>query len=397
MRQPDGLVAAAAAGFEEAFGRPWRWGGLAPGRVNLIGEHTDYNEGFVFPMAIDRWCVCLAAPAAGADSRVVARDLGASVAFSLAGLRMQGPAQRSGLPAWARYVAGAMIERAEGLGLAEVPELDVLITASVPRGGGLSSSAAIETASAVVMEAAAGIEGSPKERAIDCQRAEHRWAGVPCGLMDQLASSCGVEGHALLIDCRDQSVAPTPLPAEQRAVVIVIDSGVHHELASGEYASRRAACESAARKLGVSALRDLATHDDVAWGGLSGDEVLCVRHVVSENARVLRAAAALRAGDLDRFGRLMLDSHVSLRDDYRVSCRELDAIVEITGAIPGVYGARMTGGGFGGCAVVLATPSAAEKVTGTVPGAYRARTGIECRVERVAAVGGAGVSRPGPR
>lgn len=389
MSRSDGPPVSTAAGaFAEAFGDAPRWIGAAPGRVNLIGEHTDYNDGFVLPMAIDRWCIAAAGPARDRCSRLRAHDLGASISVSLASVAQRGPGARDELPGWARYVVGALVEHGAELGQA-VPELDVLITSTVPSGGGLSSSAALETASAVALEAATGARAGPLRRALACQRAEHRWAGVPCGLMDQLASSFGVADHALLIDCWKNAVSPVPLPHPDDAVVLVVNSGVHHELAAGEYAKRRAACETAATRLGIASLRALDHLAAVDLSGLSEEESRCVRHVVTENQRVLAAAGALRAHDLPEFGRLMLRSHVSLRDDYRVSCGELDAIVEIAAGSEGVFGARMTGGGFGGCAVALATPAAAARLTRELPAEYERVTGIRCAVEPVRAVAGA--------
>jgi galactokinase len=389
VSEPGGLVARAATRFSKRFGGVPTWGAAAPGRVNLIGEHTDYNRGYVLPMAIDRWCVCVAAPAAGRRSLVCALDIDETIELSLADARERGCAVGGELTDWARYLVGAIVEHADGLGVEEIPELDMLATSTVSVGGGLSSSAAIETAAAVLLEAATGVESDPLARALDCQRAEHHWAGVPCGLMDQLASSCGVAGHSLLIDCRDNTLTPVPMPDPSDAVVLVINSGVRHELAAGEYAQRRAVCDAAARGLGARSLREVEALDAVEWRLLEGEQTRCVRHVVSENARTSAAADALGAGDLSALGRLMLESHASLCDDYRVSCAELDAIVELVSANEGVWGCRMTGGGFGGCVVVLATPSAAAHLARTLPAAYLGRTGIACSVERVHAVDGA--------
>ncbi len=441
MSDLDHVVAHASRGFAERFGRAPVWAASAPGRVNLIGEHTDYNQGFVLPMAIDRWCVCVAAPAAGERSRVCAHDIDETIEVSLGG--------RESLPNWARYLVGSIVEHAEGLGLSAIPELDMLATTNIPIGGGLSSSAAIETAAAVLLEQAVGcdlltppssssssssssfsppppstpppapspaprgrglgrglhslhascplvpapIDKNTLTRALDCQRAEHNWAGVPCGLMDQLASSCGVADHALLIDCRDNTLTPVPMPREDDAVLLVINSGVHHELAASEYAARRVTCEQAARALGISSLRQLDTLDAVDWSQLDVEQSRCVRHVVSENTRTLAAAEALRTGDLPTLGRLMLDSHASLRDDYRVSCSELDTIVELATACEGVFGTRMTGGGFGGCAIVLAAPATVASLTRILPPASHARTDIICTIEQVRAVVGAGPCR----
>jgi galactokinase len=405
------IVDRAAGEFVGRFGVSPTLASAAPGRVNLIGEHTDYNQGFVLPLAIDRWCVCVAGPAAGGRSRLCAADIDETVEVSLRGLADRGAAAAGELPAWARYLAGSLVERWGSVGDGVMPELDLVATSTVPVGGGLSSSAAIETAAAVVVEMmASGLENplpcvggpavcmqvAPRDRlsrALDCQRAEHRWAGVPCGLMDQLASSFGVGGHALLIDCRSNGVTPAPMPREREAVLLVINSGVRHELAGGEYAKRRAACESAAAALGVGSLREIGSLGAVEWARLDDEQGRCVRHVVGENARTLAAVGALRAGDLGGFGRLMLESHASLAGDYRVSCRELDVIVGLASATAGVFGARMTGGGFGGCAIVLATPEGAEVVARELPRAYLGATGVGCTVERVRAVEGAGAVR----
>ncbi len=390
MTQLRELCASAGVAFAETFGFPATWAAFAPGRVNLIGEHTDYNGGFVLPMAIDRWCVAAGASARGKRSRIRAHDLRDSVELSLAGVAARGAAAREELPGWARYAVGAIVEQAAALGVRDVPEMDLLITSTVPLGSGLSSSASLETACAVAVELATGRTAEPLARAVACQRAEHRWAGVPCGLMDQLASSFGREGHALLIDCSTNAVTPVPLPGSDEAALLVVNSGVHHDLAAGEYAKRRDACESAAARLGVASLRDLGSPGAVGWGLLDDEQARCVRHVVSENARVLAAVGALRAGDLASLGRLMSESHASLRDDYRVSCAELDAIVEIASSASGVLGARMTGGGFGGCAVVLSTIEAGARLREALPAAYTVATGARCTIEPVAAVDGAG-------
>ncbi len=398
------LVDAAADRFNARLGRAPVWAATAPGRVNLIGEHTDYNAGFVLPMAIDSWCACVAAPADSSKSVLIAADINESVEVSFADLACRNEAPAAELPAWAKYLVGAMVERLHGIGAGRggvvVPEIDVLAVSTVPAGGGLSSSAAIETAGAVLIERALGAEAMGENatrlaRSLDCQRAEHRWAGVPCGLMDQLASSFGCAGHALLIDCRDNTIERVPLPSEDRAVVLVVDSGVRHALASGEYANRRATCEAAAAVLGGRTLREIDTPDRSrttaagVWDALDEEQTRCVRHVAGENRRVLQAVEALRTDDLDTVGRLMSESHNSLRDDYRVSCAELDTIVDIATATPGVFGARMTGGGFGGCAVVLTTPAGHTALARALPAAYHALTGRKCGIRVVCASDGA--------
>jgi len=219
----------------------------------------------------------------------------------------------------------------------------------------------------------------PREKALMCQRSEHEFAGVPCGIMDMTASAMGEADHALLIDCRSHEVTAIPMPRD--VTVVVANTGVHHALAGGEYAKRRAACERAARAMGKALLRD-ATLDDLrgARGVLGDEERRCATHVIEENARTLDAAGALRRGDLRAMGRLMHASHESLRDQYRVSCPELDTLVEIASATDGVYGSRMTGGGFGGCTVTLARPVAVDRLVAALRTGYRATHGVECDV-----------------
>jgi galactokinase len=369
--------------FAAAFGRAPRWLAAAPGRVNLIGEHTDYNAGLVLPAAIDRWCVAAAAPAAGPTGRLVSADVeggAAPVPYTL------DHADAVPLPTWARYAAGTLWTLAATHD-PDAPPLDVAVASGVPLGGGLSSSAALEVSVARVAAAAWGLELPLRALAEAGQIAERTFAGVPCGVMDQLASSLGVEGSALLIDCESGDLSPVPLP--HGAELVVINSRVRHALASGEYAARRAACERTARALGVPSLRHADRAAIERSTVLSDDERRCARHVVAENARVLDFAGALRAADLPGAGRLMIASHVSLRDDFRVSCPELDFIVDAVARLPGVHGVRMTGAGFGGCAVALTTPGAGDRVRDALAGPYQRRFGLACSAETVRAVGGA--------
>jgi galactokinase len=286
-----------------------------------------------------------------------------------------------------RYVGGVFAEFARrGHGR----NLDVVVASSVPIGGGLSSSASLEVAAAVLLEQAAGVRLPRPELALLCQRAEHEYAGVPCGIMDQFASAMGRAGHALLIDCRSQGVRSVPMPSREQAVVLVVNTNVRHELAGGEYAQRRATCARAAAKLGVSSLRDadeaLVTARRVV---LSDEERRCAGHVISENSRVLDGVSALESGDLVRVGELMVASHASLKLDYRVSCEELDTIVDSLVTLEGVYGARMTGGGFGGCCVALVQPARLERVCRGVGAEYTRAHGRECTFHVVTPADGA--------
>ncbi len=337
--------------FDRTFGRPCAVVARAPGRVNLIGEHTDYNDGFVFPMALEHATWVAAAPRADGQIRAVAAALPDDRTWPVA----RWP--REHLPHWTAYVAGTA-----ALLQARAPRFsgaDLLIASSVPVGSGLSSSAALEVATAAALAGLTDLTLAPVELADLARRAEHEYAGVPCGIMDQYISVLGQAGAALLLDCRARSWEHVPLALPGHTFVIV-NSGVRHKLASGEYAVRQQQCQAAVahfRRLRpeVRALRDV-TPGEVAAEAARLDPVVAARarHVVTENARTLAAAAALRRGDLAEFGRLMLASHKSLRDDYQVSCRELDLLVEVIGAVPGVRGVRMTGGGFGGCVVALA-------------------------------------------
>jgi galactokinase len=312
----------------------------APGRVNLIGDHTDYTGGLVLPMAIDRETVVTGER--GGD-RVVLRSTYADGPADVA-LDVKDP--RSVTPAWARYVAGVVHQLGR-----PATGLRGEVTSTVPVGSGLSSSAALELAVALAL----GFRGSPLELAQLCQRAEHLATGVPCGIMDQLSSAAGLAGHAMLIDCHDLTVRPVPLPDDVE--VVVVHSGQPRALADSAYAERVAQC--AAAEAVVGPLR-LASLDDVAT---IADALVRRRaaHVVAENDRVRRFAAAVADGDLVAAGRLMVQSHESLRDLYDVSTDVLDALVARLCSTKGVFGARLTGAGFGGCVVALTEPSALDE------------------------------------
>lgn len=313
---------------------------IGPGRVNLIGDHTDTTGGLVLPMAIDLCTVVRGRP--GGDLVVLASQDEPEPA--IVPLDVIDPSTME--PAWARYVAGVVAELRPAVGFTGT------VTSTLPSGAGLSSSAALEVAIALAL----GFEGTPLALAQLTQRAEHVASGVPCGIMDQLSSAAGVRDHALLIDCHDFTVTPVPLPADLE--VRVVHSGTPRRLAGSAYAERRAAAEAAQKILGP--LRLLT--DTGAAEGLS-DPVLRrrARHVISENARVRDFSAALTAGDLAAAGRLMAESHTSLRDDFEVSTPVLDQLAERLSAVPGVHGARLTGAGFGGCVVALTDPGALDE------------------------------------
>jgi galactokinase len=388
-------LARAVRAFEAAFALPPTHAARAPGRVNLIGDHTDYNQGLVLPMAIDRDCLALGRRRTDNRFRVLSCDLEKSTEWNA---DRSPHAVRDGLvrtgDRWAAYLLGVitmMAERHAGP-FAELARggLDLAVASDVPLGSGLSSSASLEVSVATVLEGLAGKRVSPLEKARACQEAEHVYAGVPCGIMDMLTSAAGLAGHALLIDCKTMDVLPAPLPSPERARVVVINSNARHELAGGEYAQRRAGCERAAMLLGLASLRE-AQEDPVSMRRLPEELKPLVRHVVSENHRVADAFDGLHRGQFERVGRLMGESHASLRDDYRVSCAELDALVEMLGRIAGVFGARMTGGGFGGSVVALAGPDAVPEIYAEVAERYRAMFGRACTIMKPGASAGAGV------
>jgi galactokinase len=345
----------------------------APGRVNLIGDHTDYNEGFVLPLAVDLDCVVRARPRD--DGRVVLRSLDREGEVDVAA---DGSTELTTVePPWGRYAAGVVRTLAERG--REPAGIDATITSTIPLGAGLSSSAALEVAVGLALCDAADFTLSQLELAQACQEAEIVATGVPCGIMDQLASLAGSRDHALLIDCRNLEIEPIPLPP--RLAVLVVHSGMPRQLVDSAYGERQRACVQAAEQLGLVALRD-ATADQVADDPRS-------RHVVSENARVLAAAEALASGDLAALGTLLAESHASLRDDFEVSTPELDVLVEKL-VEAGALGARLTGAGFGGCVVGLASRDKAAAVVEAAAGHYWAATGHEPRAFVCRAVDGAG-------
>ncbi len=342
----------------------------APGRVNLIGEHTDYNDGFVLPLAIDRatWIALRPRP----DRQVVvhALDFGESDAFNLDDL-----AQKPG--SWANYVRGvAWALQQRGYATAG---WEGVITGDVPLAAGLSSSAALELAVARAFGAVTGWPWDAAAMALISQFAENKWVGLNCGIMDQMISAAGVAGHALLIDCRSLATIPMPLPAG--TAVAVLDTATRRGLVDSAYNERRAQCEAAARYFGVAALRDVdAARLEAARADLDPLTHRRARHVVTENERVLQACEAMRAGDPAMLGRLLDASHASLRDDFEVSSPALNAIVTAAQAHPACLGARMTGGGFGGCAVALIAAEAAQDFAQATAAAYAAATGMQPKV-----------------
>lgn len=375
------INARAARRFEEIFGEPPATLIRAPGRVNLIGEHTDYNDGFVLPMAIDR-AVWIALRRRD-DRRVIlhSNDFGQTAGFHLDQLRPESAG-------WVEYIKGiAHVLQVEGY---DLHGWEGVIAGDVPIGAGLSSSAAVEMAAARAFAALGGWPWSATAMAKAGQRAENEWIGVNSGIMDQMISAAGQAGHALLIDCRTLETQPVPLPDD--VAVVVLDTMTRRGLVDSAYNERRSQCERAGAALGVPALRD--ANMDLLHRRLADlDPVVArrARHVISENERVLDAAGAMRRGDAAAMGLLMNESHASMRDDFEISRAEMDTMVKLAQAQPGCYGARMTGGGFGGAAVALVRAAGVDTFAAAISSAYRRATGLGPQVTICAAADGAAV------
>ncbi|WP_328769308.1 galactokinase [Streptomyces sp. NBC_00286] len=354
--------------FEELYGSAPEGVWAAPGRVNLIGEHTDYNDGFVMPFALPHTTV--AAVSRRTDG--VLRLHSADVEDGVVELRVDELAPLSDT-GWTAYPAGVVWALREA-GHA-VTGADIHLASTVPTGAGLSSSAALEVVTALALDELYGLGIERPQLARLCQRAENMYVGAPTGIMDQTASACCEDGHALFLDTRDlaQQQIPFDLAAEGMRL-LVVDTRVKHAHSDGEYGKRRAGCEKGAALLGVTALRDVAYDElDAALERLGDEEEVCrlVRHIVTENHRVERVVSLLKAGDTRAIGPVLNEGHASLRDDFRISCAELDLVVD-TALSAGAVGARMTGGGFGGSAIVLVESTDAETVTKTVEEAFAA-------------------------
>ncbi len=350
----------------------------APGRVNLIGEHTDYNEGFVMPAAIDFAAYVDATPRFDRTLAVHSENYSETREFDL-----DDPEPRA-CGHWSDYVRGValMLQRAGH----RVSGAALNIRSDVPMGAGLSSSAAIEVASALALLGDTSIDRT--ELAKLCQRAENEFVGLRCGIMDQFIACHAAAGHALMLDCRSLEYRSLPLP--HGAKLVIANTMVRHSHAAGEYNTRRSECEEGAAYLG-RALRDVTSGElERQGGGLSETVRRRCRHVITENARVIAASAALEEEDLHTFGKLMVQSHRSLVHDFEVSCAELDTMVEIAAHAPGVYGSRMTGGGFGGCTISLVQDDHVEAFRETMVTQYREATGIDAAVYVSGAAEGAG-------
>lgn len=370
--------------FRKLYGEP---GGVfrAPGRVNLIGEHTDYSDGFVMPAALGFYTYVAAGPRTDRSLDIYSIDFDERRSFDL-GSFAAGPTGH-----WSDYVrgiAGVLQDRGNA-----IQGANLVVKGGVPIGAGLSSSAAVGVATALALLANSGLTWSGVQVALACQRAEHEYAGTKCGVMDQFISLFGKANHALLLDCR--SLGYELLRIQDHVRIVVCNTMVRHQLASGEYNRRRADCEEGVRFLRqflpeIRALRDVNLSQLEQYGaGLSDVTFKRCRHVITENARVLNAAKSLKESNLVRFGALMGESHASLRDDYQVSCKELDLMVDLANQCRGVYGARMTGGGFGGCTVSLVQADAVDKFTVAVAREYESATGLQPQIYLCTAADGA--------
>ncbi len=363
------LAARVRSVFGEMFGGEPDLIARAPGRVNLIGEHTDYNDGFVLPVAISAHSLVAARRRRDREVHVVAADFGNAVScFSLAP-----PIGGSRVHPWSNYVRG-MLQAMQVEGH-ELPGADLVLAGNVPQGAGLSSSASLEVAVGTAFAALASLDIDPATIALLAQRAECDFVGMQCGIMDQLVSARGVAGHALLIDCRSLDCRPIRMPDD--VAVLIVHSGISRGLVEGAYNERRAQCEAVAARLGVAALRDVpAERLEAARPILDPLHHARARHVVTENARTVAAASALEAGDLAALGRLMAESHTSMRDDFAITLPAIDRLAELLQqAIGERGGARMTGGGFGGAVVALVARGQVERAIAAVREGYRTPDG----------------------
>ncbi|HEY3476366.1 MAG TPA: galactokinase [Anaerolineales bacterium] len=389
------LLKTVTAKFQERFGEAPAYVVRAPGRVNLLGEHVDYNDGFVLPIAIDR-ATWLAFSLSDSDQTTLAAlDLSEEISFTLHSLSAKTDAAGEPLPTWALYPAGVMWAlREAGLG---TPPLNGVYASDVPQGSGLSSSASVEMAFALAWQILGGWDGTPMERALLGQKAENQYVGVNSGIMDQFASACGEQDHLLILDCRSLEWRTLPLSGD--IAIVVADTTMRRTLTSGEYNKRRTDCEEAVRILsadlrGITSLRDVGVEAFHRLASKLPDRVQKrARHVVEEIERSQRAIPLLEKGDMMAFGRLLNECHASLRDLYEVSIPELDTMVRVAQSLPGCYGARLTGAGFGGCTVNLVAREQADAFSRALAAGYTAETGLSAEIYICSASSGAELVR----
>jgi len=365
--------------FSQTFGEKPAHIARAPGRVNLLGEHVDYNDGFVLPAAIDRATYVAFSPTDSDQTTLIASDLNQQVSFSPPTIPSKTQLDSSPLPEWAHYPAGVMWALTEEK--LSTRAMNAVYASNVPRGSGLSSSASVEMAFMIAWQTVGGWTLPALQQALLSQKAENQYVGVNCGIMDQFASACGVENHLLLLDCRSLEWRSIPLP--DYVAIVIADTNVRRKLTSGEYNKRRAACEEAVQLLQkelpiIKSLRDVSVDDFNRLAEKLPEEVSKrARHVVEEIERTNQAEALLEAGNIQRFGELMNECHISLRDLYEVSCPELDVMVRIAQSLDGCYGARLTGAGFGGCTVNLVAQEKAEGFARSLAQGYQSETGFQ--------------------
>jgi galactokinase len=377
--------------YKGTFGQAPAHIARAPGRVNLLGEHVDYNDGFVLPAAIDRATYVAFSPADAAHSTLVAADFNQRASFSTETIPTKTQPDASALAEWAHYPAGVMWAlMEEGV---STPALNAAFSSNVPRGSGLSSSASVELAFTTAWQTLGGWTLPAMKRALLGQKAENKYVGVNCGIMDQFASACGVENKLLLLDCRSLEWKPIPLPED--VSIVIADTTVRRKLTSGEYNKRRAACEEAVRLLKedlpqIKSLRDVSVDEFNRYAAKLPEEVeKRARHVVEEIGRSNQAEALLEAKNIHEFGRLMNECHVSLRDLYEVSCPELNVMVNVAQSQEGCYGARLTGAGFGGCTVNLVAREFADGFAQRLSKGYETETGLHPEIYITGASNGA--------
>jgi len=364
--------------YREKFGQSPAHIARAPGRVNLLGEHVDYNDGFVLPIAIDRATYVAFSRTDSLHSTLVAADFDQQASFSPETIASKTQPDASPMPDWAYYPAGVMWSLLEE-NLSALA-INAVFASDVPRGSGLSSSASVELAFMIAWESLSDWTLTPMQRAVLGQKAENIYVGVNCGIMDQFASACGVENKLLLLDCRSLDWKTAPLPKD--VSIVIADTTVRRKLTSGEYNKRRAECEEAVLLLkedlpAIKSLRDVPINDFDRFAKYLPNKIeKRARHVIEEIERSKQAEALLEAGDVQNFGKLMNECHVSLRDLYEVSCPELDVMVDIAQSINGCYGARLTGAGFGGCTVNLVANERVENFTRILAKGYENETGL---------------------
>jgi galactokinase len=381
--------------FRQRFGADPQFMARAPGRVNLLGEHVDYNAGFVLPAAIDRVTLVAFRKSRSSLSTLLALDLDEEISFDRQSVLDRQDSNGAPLPVWARYPAGVMWSlNADGF---DTPAVEAVFASQVPPGAGLSSSASVEMAFGVAWEKLGGWTVAPIQLAKLGLRAEIQYVGLNCGIMDQFASACGVKDRLLYLDCRSLEWQSLRLP--ENTVIVIADTSVRRSLTGSAYNDRHAACEEAVRLLqeflpGIQALRDVSLDKFRLYASRLPEVVAKrARHVIEEIARTGQALELLENNDAPRFGELMNACHASLRDLYEVSCPELDTMVALARALPGCYGARLTGAGFGGCTVNLVASQSAGAFASDLAAGYAQETGLKPEIYICRATNGAGVNR----